>query len=271
MPTFLIVNRMPEDFTAGPAAFAAWTAWFERLGEHLADRGNPAFTATALGNPGALGGYTLITADDLDGAIALAKEHPLVAGGGGVEIGELTMINDGRVLADEPEVVAVSEMAVSEMASEVVEVSVRVATPPEDVFPYFTVPARHVQWMGSEAELEPEPGGVYRLRMPDGFAAAGTFLAVGSPYRVEFSWGWADAEVGKLTKHQAAAGSVLPAGSTRVVVTLEPEADCTRVVLRHHDLPGPELREGHRVAWQTYLDRLAVRTMNGDPGPDPHS
>lgn len=268
MPTYVIVNRVPDDFTPGPEAFAAWTAWFERLGEHLADRGNPAFRSRALGNSGALGGYTLITADDLDGAIALAKDHPLVMSGGGVEIGELTMINSGRHLAARTDAEAGNE-AGDEVVDEVVEVSVRVAMPPEDVFPYFTVPQRHVQWMGSEAELEPTPGGVYRLRMPDGFAVAGRFLTVRSPYQVELSWGWSDPDVGKLTKHQAAAG-VLPAGSTRVVVTLEQEADCTRVVLRHHDLPTPELRAGHRVAWQAYLDRLVVRTMGGDPGPDPH-
>jgi hypothetical protein len=40
-----------------------------------------------------------------------------------------------------------------------VEVSMHMPAPPEDVFPYFTDPARYVQWMGSEAKLEPVPGG----------------------------------------------------------------------------------------------------------------
>ena len=38
------------------------------------------------------------------------------------------------------------------------EVSVHVAAAPEAVFPYFTQPARYVEWMGSEAVLEPVPG-----------------------------------------------------------------------------------------------------------------
>jgi hypothetical protein len=103
MPTYLITNRIPSDFEPSSRAFAAWTAWFDRLGAHLEERGNPAFVRTTLGNCGpatALGGYTLITADDLDAATALAETHPLLALGGGVEIGELTLINAGKELAD---------------------------------------------------------------------------------------------------------------------------------------------------------------------------
>jgi hypothetical protein len=52
MPAYLITNRVPDSFKPGPEAFAAWTAWFEHLGSHLEDRGNPALTCTALGNCG---------------------------------------------------------------------------------------------------------------------------------------------------------------------------------------------------------------------------
>lgn len=105
MPTYLITNRIPEDFTGSPEAFAAWTAWFETLGPSLADRGNPAFSRATVGNCGAgtvLGGYTLITADSLDAAVALAEGHPLITRGGGVEVGELTLLNQGRhLISDE--------------------------------------------------------------------------------------------------------------------------------------------------------------------------
>src|SRR5215472_1947768 len=70
---------------------------------------------------------------------------------------------------------------------------------------------------------------------------------------------------------RGSAGVCLRAGSTRVVVTFEPEDGGTRVTLRHHDLPTDELRDAHRVAWQTYLPRLPVRVAGGDPGPDPHA
>jgi hypothetical protein len=104
MPTYLITNRIRKSFQPGPEAFAAWTAWFDRLGSHVEDRGNPAFSRTELGNCGSdtvLGGYTLVSADSLDEAVALAKSHPLMTLGGGVEIGELTVINKGnRLIAD---------------------------------------------------------------------------------------------------------------------------------------------------------------------------
>ena len=155
-----------------------------------------------------------------------------------------------------------------------VEVTIHVAAAPEDVFPYFTDPARYVQWMGSEATLEPVSGGVYRIRMPDGFATAGEFLQVTWPHRVVFTWGFADDEAAQHTKHQSdqtTSGSAMPACSTRVTVTLEDEDGGSRLTLRHENLPNPELRDGHDVAWKTYLPRLAIRAAGGDPGADPHS
>jgi uncharacterized protein YndB with AHSA1/START domain len=155
-----------------------------------------------------------------------------------------------------------------------VEVSVHVAATPEDVFRYFTDPARYVQWMGSEATLEPASGGTYRVHMPDGFQAAGTFVEVDPPHRLAFTWGFADADAAKRAKHEqteATSGSAMPAGSTRVMVTLDAEEGGTRLTLRHDDLPNAELRDGHRIAWETYLPRLASRAAGGDPGPDPHA
>ena len=45
--------------------------------------------------------------------------------------------------------------------ADVLEVSVHIAAQPETVFPYFTDPVRYVQWMGSEATLDPS-----RRRLP---------------------------------------------------------------------------------------------------------
>ena len=47
MLTHLIANRVPTDSRPSQEALASWPAWFERLGEHLADRDGPAFAATA--------------------------------------------------------------------------------------------------------------------------------------------------------------------------------------------------------------------------------
>jgi uncharacterized protein YndB with AHSA1/START domain len=126
------------------------------------------------------------------------------------------------------------------------------------VFPCFTDPTRYVQWMGTEADLDPVPGGAYRVRMRDGVETVGQFLEVDPPRRLVFTWGWTQ-------------GSPVPPGSSRVVVTLEPEAGGTRVVLRHHDLPDDRQRQHHTAGWQMYLTRLATRVAGGDPGIDPNA
>lgn len=152
-----------------------------------------------------------------------------------------------------------------------VEVSTHLALTPEQAFPYFTDPERHVQWMGTEATLDPVPLGTYWVRMPDGFGVAGTYLSVDPPHQVAFTWGFADADAAGHVKGEAPEGNPMPAGSTRVTVLLSAEQKGTRLTLRHENLPTAELRDGNKLGWETYLDRLAVRTSGGDPPPDPHS
>ena len=139
----------------------------------------------------------------------------------------------------------------------VLQVSVHIAAQPETVFPYFTDPSRYTQWMGTQATLDPVPGGAYRVSMRDGVEVSGAFVEVDPPHRLVFTWGWS---------HDHA---VAP-GSTRVVVTLEPEDGGTRVVLRHYDLPDDEQRDHHRKGWQMYLERLCLVMLGSDPGPDPN-
>ena len=100
MPTFLFSYRVPnvtlEQRLAeiGPQAAAdataRWSSWMESLGTNLVDRGNRVSDARALGNCGTdtrPGGYSLITADDLEAAVALARGCPGLERGGGVEVG----------------------------------------------------------------------------------------------------------------------------------------------------------------------------------------
>ncbi len=141
--------------------------------------------------------------------------------------------------------------------TDVLEVSVHIAALPETVFPYFTDPARYVQWMGTQAELEPHPGGVYRVTMRGGVQASGEFLEVDPPRRLVFSWGW---------NHDHA---VAP-GSTRVEVILTAEDGGTRVVLRHEGLSDAEQRTHHRGGWDLYLGRLSLSATGLDPGSDPN-
>ena len=99
MATFVLTYRAPEDYTPGtPEGIAAWSSWFESMGAHLADMGQPVAEATTVADCGEirpLGGYSLITADDLGEAVALAKGCPFVGQGGGVEVGQLAELPRG--------------------------------------------------------------------------------------------------------------------------------------------------------------------------------
>ena len=93
MAEFIFTYRTPADYTPGtPDEIAGWTAWFQSMGSQLRDLGKPVFNRATVGDSadGALlGGYSLVTADNLDEALTLAKDSPIVAAGGGVEVGEL--------------------------------------------------------------------------------------------------------------------------------------------------------------------------------------
>ena len=91
---YVFTYRAPKDVVRRDAeTVATWTSWFEQLGGSVADMGKPVFTSTALGNcddSTRLGGFSFITADDFESAVALAKGAPSLASGGGVEVGEIT-------------------------------------------------------------------------------------------------------------------------------------------------------------------------------------
>ena len=97
MPTYLLSFRSPREYTPTPDTREAWNAFFTGISTHLEDIGNPIFSRQSVGDTGTgtvLGGYSLITADNLDEARRLAADCPLVMHGGGVEIGEVTALSE---------------------------------------------------------------------------------------------------------------------------------------------------------------------------------
>jgi uncharacterized protein YndB with AHSA1/START domain len=142
---------------------------------------------------------------------------------------------------------------------EVLEREVRIDASPETVFEFFVDPEKMVRWKGRKAELDPRPGGMYRVEISDQAVARGEYVSIEPPDRVVFTWGWEGQESGPH--------AVAP-GSSRVEISLEPDGDGTIVRLRHFDLPEGSL-EIHGQGWDLYLGRLAVVAAGGDPGPDP--
>jgi hypothetical protein len=94
MPKYLFAYRAPKSYAPGdPEAMERWTRYFEELGDAVDQIGNPVFTASAVGacdESTRLGGFSFVSADDLESAVALAKGAPSIAAGGGVEVGEIT-------------------------------------------------------------------------------------------------------------------------------------------------------------------------------------
>lgn len=135
-------------------------------------------------------------------------------------------------------------MTTSAEATPPLVASVRIAAPPEVVFPYFTDPGLMTEWIATTAELDPQPGGVFSIDV-DGNPARGTYIEVDPPHRVVFTWG---------VEHSEG----LPPGSTWVEVVLEADRDVTVVTLTHHGLPE-SYRASHEEGWPRHLGTLAAR------------
>lgn len=138
----------------------------------------------------------------------------------------------------------------------VVELRVRLGAPPDEVFLYLTDAERYVRWQGVKAELDPRPGGMYRVWMDEDTVARGEFVEIEAARRVVFTWGWEG-------------NPDVPPGSTTVELTLEADGDGTVLSLRHTGLPDGEAAAMHEEGWRFFTERLAIAVRGADPGPMP--
>lgn len=99
--------------------------------------------------------------------------------------------------------------------------------------------------MGVGAELDPRPGGQFRIDADGVHIALGEYREVDPPHRLVMTWGWLDDES-------------IPPGSTLVEITLTPEGAGTRLRLRHTGFPHEPARDMHRAGWALYTARLAA-------------
>lgn len=127
---------------------------------------------------------------------------------------------------------------------------------PQQIFRYFKDPVRWMQWQGIEADIELQPGGIFRVNViGDGFAS-GRFVEVVENRRVVFTWGWESPD------------SPVPPGSSTVEIDLHPVDDGTMIRLTHRGLP-PEALDSHLHGWENYAARLHSVAEGRDPGRDP--
>src|SRR5262249_49787479 len=126
---------------------------------------------------------------------------------------------------------------------------------PETIWPFLTEPEKHRLWEGTLVDIDPRPGGTYRVLVAGQFQSVGEYVEVVPLEKIAFTFGWEDE------------GNPVRPGMSLVEITLHPEGNKTRVRLVHSRLPDDSV-EAHGHGWAHSLERLAARAVGGDPGPD---
>jgi uncharacterized protein YndB with AHSA1/START domain len=130
-----------------------------------------------------------------------------------------------------------------------------IPAPPAAVFALLTDPEKIIRWMGTQAQVEPQLGGLYLLNVTGARVARGAFREVVPVHRLAYSFGWeGDDEV--------------PPWSSLIEIDLIERPDGTLLRLTHTGLPSAEQCARHAEGWAHYLGRLAVVAAGRDPGPD---
>ena len=132
----------------------------------------------------------------------------------------------------------------------------RARAPVETVYSLWVEPEKLLRWMGVSADLDPRPGGTFRINVTGRDVAVGEYTAVEAGSRLAFTWGW------------EAPGHPIPPGSSSVEVTFTQEGEITIVRVAHSGLPASE-KMNTAYGWQHYLTRLGMAAIGRESGPDP--
>jgi hypothetical protein len=78
----------PKDAAEGEKVMQNWMAYFGRMGPKIVDGGAPLGDRKAVAGAPASGasGYSIISADSLEEAVAMTENHPHLASGGAIEV-----------------------------------------------------------------------------------------------------------------------------------------------------------------------------------------
>jgi hypothetical protein len=91
MANYVFSYRVPSDYAPGPETGSEWEAWFGTMGSALVSVGHAVTDYASLGEVGGsesrMIGYSVVSAEDMDAALTLAKNCPALRVGGGVEVG----------------------------------------------------------------------------------------------------------------------------------------------------------------------------------------
>jgi uncharacterized protein YndB with AHSA1/START domain len=132
-----------------------------------------------------------------------------------------------------------------------IEREIFIALPPEEVFRYLVEPVLMARWIGISHDLDPQPGGRFRVEVSGGNIASGRYVEVVPPRRVAFTWGWESQDAGL---------ALLPPGASLVEIDLKVKDRGTLLRLRHSRLPA-NLADRHIDRWSLYLANLQAKAQ----------
>lgn len=132
---------------------------------------------------------------------------------------------------------------------------IQVAAPPSTVFAFLTDPEKILRWMGTDADVDPHPGGIYLVNVSGKDVARGHFTEVVPVHRLAYSFGWEGNEE-------------VPPGSSLIEIDLLDKEGGTLLRMTHSGLPNAQQCANHEEGWTHYLGRLGIVAAGGDPGPD---
>jgi uncharacterized protein YndB with AHSA1/START domain len=123
---------------------------------------------------------------------------------------------------------------------------------PATVFQYFTDARKMARWCGKQVELNPVPGGIYRVDMGKWGVVEGQFVRVDAP---------------TFISHTVPSAGGADAPPSLIEISITPEAGGSRVEIRQTGLEPPMDLVARR-GWDHHLSRLAVASTGGSPGVD---
>ena len=137
----------------------------------------------------------------------------------------------------------------------IIQREIEVAAPAATVFAFLTDPEKILRWVGTEANVEAQPGGIYLVNVAGRSTARGSFTEVIPVHRLAYSFGWEG-------------NDKVPPGSSLIEIDLVDKDDGTLVRFTHSGLPDAVEVANHAKGWAHYLGRLELALSGGDPGPD---
>ena len=107
MPQFVMVylgGNHPSSPEEGQKHFAKYMEWLSALGDAAVSPANPLQNTSTVnpdgsvsaGGSSTMSGYTIVEADSLDSALAMAKTCPFLEIGGSLEVSELMQMPTGK-------------------------------------------------------------------------------------------------------------------------------------------------------------------------------